>query len=413
MLAVLRAAWIVLLGVCTSGHVNAQTLEQFFDSAVNQTATVKEKILAEEIAKSQNQQAISGVLPRVSAQSVATWREVANVGAFGQRYQSVTNLNVVQPLFRGGAEYYSVSAAQNLPEIAKYERENSENSLYAMVAEAFYSAKRIENDLEVHREQEKTLQDRVKTLSARVEIGRSKRTDLIAARSGLARITAERSRIERQWEEAKKLLMSRTGVDRIEKLIETQKVVDLAVNPSWEQNLQNTPPIKANELLVENAFKQAGVARGTYLPSVDLNSNYYFHRSGILRDSHWDVTLNARWDLYTGGFDSSETRIRKLQAGQLEARLVDLKRNLTNDYSFLKKEFSIHQKALKEMNEAVVLAKQNYEQHVREANQGLVSDLDSLIVLESYLQVRRSYYQQAFDTKMAWVQLRVLAGDRP
>lgn len=409
----LRAILIFFLGLTATSLSHAQTLEEFYEAAKNQTAPVKEKMLGEEIAKYQKEKVVAGVLPKLSLQSTSIWREVANVGAFGQRYQSTSNFNLVQPLFRGGAEYYGIAAAKNLPKIAEYERENAENSLFAMVAEAFYQARRIEREREILLEQEKILRDRVGTLSNRVKIGRSKGTDLIAARSQLARITAERSRTERLWEEAKKLLMSRTGSTHIDKLIDSHKVDDLLVDPNWEKNLANTPQVKANELLYENAVKQAKVARGTYLPSMDLNGNYYLHRSGILRDSHWDVSLNAKWDLYTGGNDSAEVRIKKLEASQIEARLVDLKRNLTNDFAYLKKEFSIHQKALEELDDAVSLAKQNYEQHMKEANQGLVSDLDSLIVLESYLEVRRAYYQQAFDTKMAWVSLRVLAGDRP
>ena len=136
-------------------------------------------------------------------------------------------------------------------------------------------------------------------------------------------------------------------------------------------------------------------------------------RAGILQDSSWDITLNARWELYEGGNDSSEIQIRKLQAKQIKAQLVDIKRSQRIEFDSLKEQFFLHQKTLDQFEEAVKVAKKNYQEHQKEADRGLVSDLDALQVLDNYLAVRKTYSQQIFETKMTWAQLKALVGDIP
>ena len=65
------------------------------------------------------------------------------------------------------------------------------------------------------------------------------------------------------------------------------------------------------------------------------------------------------------------------------------------------------------LKKAKELAELNYKQHVKEAKQGLVSQLDVLRVLEESIQAQQMFDQQEFETKKAWVQLKVLAGVAP
>lgn len=398
--------WIPELGFC-------QSLTELFQSAREQTAAIQERMWAVEIAKEKKDQVTASVLPKLSAQSNTIWRQKANVGAFGQHYQHNSWVSLTQPIFQGGAEYFSLGAAKNLPEIAKLEKRQEELRIFALVAQSFYDTIRAQQELAIYREQEKTLQDQLKSLRQRARIGRSKSTDVIAAQSQLARVLAERSQVERTLVDFKRNLINLTGVKKLDLLIDPTTVDKLQVRAEWQNELHNNPQIKGNELLLKNAEKEISAARGSYLPNLDAVGNYYINRAGILQSSKWDVTLNAKWELYNGGNDSSEVRIQKLESLQLRSRLRDLKRTLSNDFRSLQEEFLLHKKAVSQMQEAVGLAEKNYKQHFKEANQGLVSDLDALRVLEDYLQIRRNYIQQVFAAKLAHVQLRALAGDLP
>jgi outer membrane protein len=392
----------------------AITLEQIYQAAVENTAVIKDKQYSEEIAKQQENQAIGGVLPTLAAVSTNTWRDpVLAIGPFGEPYQHFGAINLTQPIFQGGAEYYAIKNAQKLPEIAKLQRMQEELGLYTLVSQAFYQAVRNQQEQQVYLEQKKTLTERVKALQQRARIGRSKQTDVLAARSQLARVTAELSKVEQQMIAAKKALKNLSGLEEIPNLTDNSEPEELSLASHWEKQLMEVPIIKANKLLVENARRDIEGARGSFLPSVDMDANYFVDRAGILQDSKWEVTVNARWEVFSGGRDASQVRIKKLEALQLDAQLTDLKRNLQNDFKSLREEFIMHKKILSEMKEAVALAKENYQQHMLEANQGLVSDLEALRVLEEYLQVRRTYDQQVFDLKLTWTTLRALAGEHP
>ncbi len=403
----------IFLIVFFTSSAQAQSLSELFNSAKKQTAAIKERVWAVEIAKEQKDKVIATALPSVTAQSNNVWREQANVGPFGEAYQHTAFINLTQPLFQGGSEYYSIAAARNLPEIAEYEKKQEELRIFALVAQSFYQSLRFQNELQVYGEQEQTLKDRLQTLKKRAKIGRSKTTDVLAARTQLARIISERSRVERSLVASNRNLKNLTGLQNIELLVDSQDVSNLQLHPEWDRQVEDNPQIKANELLLQTAEKERKAAQGSFLPSVDADANYYLDRAGILQESSWDVTVVAKWNLFNGGSDASEVRIQRLQAAQIEARLQDIKRTLNNDFQSLKKEFYLHQKTLRQLDEAVGLARSNYKQHLKEANRGLVSDLEALQVLEDYLQIRRSHFQQVFEAKMAYVQLQALAGELP
>ncbi len=406
------ALFLVLLQWVTPAG-EAQTLEELFHAAVENTATIREKEWATEIAEEQKDQAYAQVLPTVSANSNNVWRDQADVGPFGEAYQHTAFLSLTQPLFQGGSEYYNLAIAKRLPKIAELEKRRQLRLLFAQVAQAFYQALRAQKDMEIYLDQEKSLRDRIRTLKSRVNIGRSKPTELLAAQSQLSRILAERSQSERQKIVFINQLKTLCGLETRPQLIDYQDPAKIAYKNNWESQIGETPQVKATEILLENAERAVASARGSYLPTLDANANYYLDRAGILQDSSWDITLNARWELYEGGNDSSEIQIRKLQAKQIKAQLVDIKRSQRIEFDSLKEQFFLHQKTLDQFEEAVKVAKKNYQEHQKEADRGLVSDLDALQVLDNYLAVRKTYSQQIFETKMTWAQLKALVGDIP
>ena len=77
------------------------------------------------------------------------------------------------------------------------------------------------------------------------------------------------------------------------KLKDTFQIENLSIPEQWEVELMRAPQIQVAELLLEKTKQEKNVSRAEYLPKVDLDSNYYLDRSGILEDSDWDVTVQA------------------------------------------------------------------------------------------------------------------------
>jgi outer membrane protein TolC len=407
---------LLLIGAVTflAFHFStAQTLEALYSSARSNTALIQERALAVEISFEEQTQAVSTALPSITAESNNVWREVADVGPFGEGYQHSALINLSQPLFQGGAVWQQMAIARNRPKVAELEKKQEELQLYSLLADSFFRAYQNQNEIRILTEQETTLKNRLKRLNERARIGRSKQTDVLAARSQLARIVADRTGLEGMFLQAKRTLKNLSGVTKISQLVDSRPAEDLRINPQWEKQIDDNPQIQAQKLLLENTERERKASQGSYLPQVDANANYYLDRAGILRDSSWDVTLVARWNLYNGGNDSADVRIRRLQMKQVEVRLKDLQRTIKNDFSLLKEEFVLQKKSLLQLKQAIRLARENYQSHLQEVNRGLVSELEALRVLEEYLQIQRSYEQQVYRTKWVHAQLRTLAGDLP
>ena len=91
----------------------------------------------------------------------------------------------------------------------------------------------------------------------------------------------------------------------------------------------------------------------------------------------------------------------------------EYQRNLSNNYRTLKSQLNAQKQIVKELDESVKLSRRNYREHVKDGNQGLVSQLDVLRAHQQYLQAQRQYHQQFYLAKIKWVQLRGLVGIRP
>lgn len=413
MLLLRRFLWVFLGGLVSwSSQGKAQTLKQVFESAKAYSASMKDRQLGVERAEELKSQAYSSVLPTLSANSNNVWRDQANVGAFGEGYQRTSYLSLSQPLFQGGAEYYALEIAKRVPEIARLEKEVSELQLYEDVATRFFEFLRLMRQKEIYKEQTMTLEKRVSTLRGRARIGRNKKTDVLAAESQLARTRAEAVQVESQIVTAASSLSNLTGLENFQ-LNDELDPKDFNVPSEWEGNLHRVPLLRAAELTFENAKKEVGVARAGFLPSIDLDANYYLERAGILQESDWDLSINATWELFSGGEDLSEKRIKTIEVQRLEAWLAENKRHIKRNFSTLKKELKVRREMVEKLDSAVELAEKNYKQHVKEANQGLVSQLDVLRVLEDYLQIRRNYDQELYNLKRTWIRLQVLAGVTP
>ena len=407
---------LLIFFILSSTSFNAQgvtNLKQLFSAARSYTAKLKDKAIEEEIAKKEKSKAMAGVLPSLSATSSNVWRDQADVGAFGEGYQRTSYFTLSQPLFQGGAEYYALKIAGQRPEIARLEKKNAELNLYSEVASLFYTVVRLRQNQTTYKEQEGTLFRRVTTLKQRAKIGRNKQTDVLSAESQLARVRAELSQIESQRLRYEQNLLNLTGVSELGLLTDDLDLNKLEVPSEWQKTLLETPRIRATELALENSKKEVGVVRSQFLPSVDLDANYYIERSGILKDSDWDVTINAKWNLFSSGEDISEKQIKDLEVRKLENYFLEEKRNIKNDFESLTKEFLLQKAVVSKLEQAVKLAEKNYKQHIKEANQGLVSHLDVLKVLEDYLQVRQSYDQQLYNAKVTWANLEAMAGVLP
>lgn len=389
-------------------------LQKLYFAAVKNTAIVKDRIIQEQIAREQKSQVRGNLLPDIALASDHTWRDpVPSLGGFGQDYQYSNYLKLDQKLFQGGAEYYGIKIAKNLPKIAEFQKKQQQIELFERLSQLYFNALTLETDLKLLTDQSLALRAQVSTLQKRAAIGRNKQTDVLSARAEKARIDAEISQRESELNTRYLQLAALTGMENIGSLSDPYKEKKLQVEPNWKQLLEQTPIVKIQELQIENNQSRIEVAQANFYPDLDLNGNYYFGRQGALGESDWDVGVSLSWNLFSGGKDRAEKRVQFLEKMRIEERLKDIKRNLLSDFSALEKEFYAQKNILEKLQKSVDLSRRNYREHIREEKRGLVNQLDVLRVQKNYLDSQRVYNQQFYQTRVLWIRLRSLAGVTP
>lgn len=400
-----------------SGPLHAMTLPEAFAAAKKNTGTLTGKQLDIDIAENRKKQGVGSLLPSVEVSSVNLFRDDAGASnvssSFTETHQHTARISLTQPLFRGGSTYYGLKIARNLPKIARLDLRQTEIELYETVAQAFYEVLQYKSDIDHLREQTRLLQERISDIRQRTAIGRSKNTELLSAQSILARTESELASGRSQMILAQQRLAALIGIDSVTALQDDGEVQPAAVPPDWADRLMAAPQVAANELILEQARLEVGVARGSYLPSLELNGDYFLDRGGVLADSKWEVTVDATWEIYSGGRNTAEKNIQQLEARKLEYYLTDLKRNLRSRFEAQKLDFQARQEELGKLKQAVQLAEVSYREHRREFSSGLVSNLEVLNSLDELLQARRALGRKVYETKLSWIRLQATVGATP
>ena len=410
---ILRVFIIFFLSL-TSTVSSALSLKQVYEQAKTNTATIKTKVFDEQKAEATKSQAWSEVLPKVEVSSSSVWRDeqvgISVTSSFGQGYQHTAQMSLSQPLFRGGAEYHLLVAAKKEPLIAKYQTQQAEIDLYTQLADLFYQWLNVEADQKSLKEQAELLDTRLKYLRRRAAIGRSKQTEVLSATAQRARIDAEFESSLLQKLKIEETIKNYSGIEKIDSLEDP-----LNNKPNWAKgslpiHLENVPSLKAAELLVEKAKAQMKAAWSGFLPEVNFTGNYYLDRAGVLADSEWDATINAKWELFSGGKDRANVRLTYLESEKLSAEFADLKRRQKTTYEQLKESLKVKIRESEKLKTAVAASLKNYRQHIKESQSSLVSDLDVLRALDDYLQIKRAYDRSHFEAKNMYFKLRQAVG---
>lgn len=414
--AVKRFLVSVMLVVCASG-ARALTLKEAFESAKKTTSLVANTKL--DILKSEAEASSlrSSIKPTVELTSDNVFRDEllsssSVASSFGEAHQHNAEISVSQTVFRKGT-LDGLKYANNLPKVARLGLRRAEINLYLSVAESFLRLASLRQEVLDLEEQSKLLNDRIKEIKERAKIGRSKKTDLLSAQSGLARISADMASLRSQLILAEQDLAKKTGLEDFLYLQDEVDVAKLTPEPNWKDEVLKVANIRAAELNLEQLKLQVNTSKSDYWPTLDLTGNYYLERSGVLAESEWDVTLGASWEIYSGGETQSSVEIQKIELRKQEQTLSELKRNASIEFEARKREFQSRKKELIKLKEALRLAKSSYLEHRKEARSGLVSSLEVLRSLDDFLQIKRIYNQRSLEGKLSWVRLQALAGVTP
>ncbi len=320
--------------------------------------------------------------------------------------QQTLAITADQPLFRGFRDFAALHVTKAFITAQEEAWQWAGMQLYSDVAGAFYTRLAVQKDLEVLDNELGLYQKRIKELQDRITIGRSRITEVLTIQAAQAILKAQREQVLGQLDVAKEVLTFLTGLDQDIKLDDTDKAPsDIGSLDSYQSELNARPDIMTAKVNVEAFKSNVSVAKGAYLPSVDLIGNFYAARPDLRKNGAWDVELAVTLPIFTGGIISSNVKTAESQKRQSEIQLSQVERLALEQIRSLHHNLKADLAQLAALEEAFDIAEKNYEANIKDYELNLVTNLDVLQALVVYQDSQRSLEKIRYLSKIDYNKL--------
>jgi outer membrane protein len=408
---------LLLLSPACSWAGETLSLKDCYKAALKRSevlATQQELVIQ---AEESYRRAWGAILPSVTGYYSYFRRNAPDLTASGNTVSSAGQQTLMitadQPLFRGFRNFAALNAAKASITAQEQAGQWAGTQLYRDVSQAYYTRLAVEKDLNVLDNELDLYSKRIKELQDRINIGRSRITELLTVQSAQSILKAQREQISGQLYVAKEVLAFLTGLDQDIKLDDMDEVPSqIGSLESYQAKISGRPDIMAALKNVEAFKSQVSVAKGAHLPSVDLMGNYYADRPDLSRNGDWDVGIAVTLPIFMGGITSSNVKTAQSQQRQSELQLSRVQRLALQEIRSLYNNFKADLSQLTALQEAFNMAEKNYKANVRDYKLNLVTNLDVMQALTAYQDTQRSLEKIRYLTKIDYNQLEAAAGLR-
>lgn len=391
-----RAHYFLSVGflfVHAFAHAKSYGLQDVHKKALSHVYQTQIQKLQVESSQEQLDQAYGSILPSVSLRADHSRIDpISGIPGFDVE-ASQAAVNISQPLLRGLREYSALSIAQERLEQEMITRDVVKREILFQVAQAFYSLLIQDKELSNTKRQIELTQERVEDLEKRVEIGRSRKAELLLAESQLANTRSQLQGVERERSRWVTELERLTGlkVQNISLEPLSKKKLELRSLQNYLSKIDGLPEIQQAQQRIAVSDSEIELQKRYHLPDLTLDGNVYLARTGFREDSVWDMSVNLVFPLYEGGQVSSRVKQATIVKNQESLRLRELKRNLSSEIKELYSFVQLDLERLQVTKRAVDLSRENYEEQRKEYNLGLVTNLEVLQSLDAYIESQKRY----------------------
>ncbi len=389
----------------------ALDLWQCYQKAVRQSETVAISEEGIKQAEEQYRQAWSGIPPRLSF----GWQEIYQDPTHNKLRTGQGTVNLHLPALTGFREMAAMKSAKTLTRQKELETKWARQNILSDVAQAFWNVVEVENQIQVTKSQQKLMQDRIKELSERERIGRSREAEVVAAQSQLAQLEANQEDLERVRVAGRELLAFLTGAEKDIPLIDSIPLPgeprDLAVYLDTARQRPDLLALRESQQIAQAAVK---LAKSGHYPSLSLDGNYYVEGGGGSQGTaKWDVVAALEVPIYSWGQVQSSVRQANSQVLITGLALKRQERQVETDVKSAWENLRASLSELAKYEKVVTLADRNSKLQSADYRRGLVTNLDVIQALTGLYDATLRRDQSRFNAKLSSILLRIATGDIP
>jgi outer membrane protein len=316
-------------------------------------------------------------------------------------------------LFSGMRDYIAAKAAAAATGAAKLDLERARQQLYLNVTRAYLDLFSAREEVLIRRGQLDVTSRRIAELEARAGIGRSRKSEVVAAKTQLAQEMAGYLGASSDERLAQQALMFMTGLETDAAPEELSLSRDAALADYLGLAFRR-PDLAARRKAVESSNYLAELQDHSLWPSVDLTADYYVVRRPMpAPENRWDGSILLKLPLYTGGAAAAQkdSAYAAGRAAALTLRLAERQALTEVRSAFDEHRYSLLQTA--SLREALALASDNAQYQQEDYKLGLVTNLDVLNALNAVLQTRLALSQAKAQENWTLLKLETAAGLEP
>ncbi|MFA5161401.1 MAG: TolC family protein [Elusimicrobiales bacterium] len=407
------SVFICLSGAAFAADGEALSLEQAFSMSLARSETLAQQGETAAGLEAKIAEMEANLRPRVSLFGTQIWQDTpgaADVSGPMASTKPQYGFNLHHALYSGMRDMLSVKSAKTQAGAARQAYERARQLLYQDTAQAYMNLLFSAQELEIRRAQIELTRSRITELSAREKIGRSRASEVMAARSQLALNEAQLAQAlgsARVYQWTFRFLTGLESDAKVQSMPQPEHadikpyLAACVLRPDAEQQRRN---IEAADIFADSQSRQK-------LPSAAVDANYYLERpSGSAEHVYWDAAFSFSLPLYLAG--SVDAQVKAAQSAARSARL-GLTLAMRQAYTDVQSAYdglasALHQ--ARALEAAFSAARANSKAQEDDYRLGLVTNLDVLSAQSSAEDTRLQLEAAKAAAVLAKIRLEVAAG---
>lgn len=322
-------------------------------------------------------------------------------------------VQITQPIFSGFRDYHTLGALRAGQQATSAQIVRDRQTLFLDVSDLFYQTVGHDQDLALLADLDRALADRSEELRKRVDIGRSRRSEWLAARTELTDNQAVIEQVRGMRNASMELLAFLIGrPSETFALAVESDLGDPAPLADFLMQVGHRSDLDAGALRVKASEKSVSAARSAFWPSVDFSFNWLALEEPE-RNEEWSIFFTASLPVFDGGLRGARVAEQKSLVRTSRLELDQLRRLAEYDVRLAHSRFTSSTAQLLRLREAAAIADENTRAQQEDYELGRAANLDVLNALIRQAQVRRRYAAAGFQTRADLNALHVAAGELP
>jgi outer membrane protein len=413
-------ALVVCLGPIAA-HAEPESLEQAWTLAYRNNPSLEAQRAALRATDEQVSQALSNWRPSIDATGAygKTWQFAPGIGPFqnptlDDKSRSV-GAQVTQPLFRGFRTKEATEAAEKQVLAGRAKLSSAEQQLFLDTASAYLGVLRDEAVLELERNHETVLEDKLKETRARSDAGELTGTDVRQAESRLARAHVSRYQAESTLTQDRASFVRLVGnapgeLQAPALVLESPRTLADIFQVAETHN----PDVIASQFAVEEADAEIKLNKGSLLPEVDLVGNTARNWGQSItvpgREDSSQVLVQVTVPLYRSGTDYSKARAAQQTYSQRQDELEEARHKAHETADNAWQALMTAQAALDADKSEVGAADEALKGVTEESKVGTRTTLDVLNAEQELLDAKIDQVRSQHDRDFAVLQIKAAVG---